>query len=118
VCPPPASTHAAASLRWSAGGGGADSSALDIEDEVFYEDGEEDGEMGDMPSAAMKLEAVLPKNYDEDASTTTAMAASLEDEEARWSLPGLEDVIQLWQMVVEHVASLPSPPSLPPHAPP
>jgi hypothetical protein len=90
----------------SAGGDGADSSsALDIEDEVFYEDGEEDGEeddeedeededeMGDVPSAAVKLEAFLLENYDQDATTAAAMATSLEDEEAKWSWPGLDDVV-------------------------
>jgi hypothetical protein len=65
----------------------------DNEDEVFYEDGDEDkGEdekeddkMEDVPRAAVKLEAVLPDNYDEDAATTAAMATSLADEEAKWS---------------------------------
>jgi hypothetical protein len=81
-----------------ASGGCADSSsALDIEDEVFYKDGnedeEEDDEMGDVPSAAVKLEVVLLENYDEDATTAAAMATSLEDEEAKWSWPGLEDVV-------------------------
>jgi hypothetical protein len=70
-----------------------------IEDEVFYEDGdedeEEDDEMGDVPSAVVKLEAVLPENYDEDATTGAAMATSLEHKEAKWSWPGLEDVVQL-----------------------
>jgi hypothetical protein len=63
--------------------------------EVFYEenDEEDDDEMEDMPPAAVKLVAVLPDNYGEDAAMAIAMAASLADEEARWSWPGLEDII-------------------------
>jgi hypothetical protein len=64
-----------------------------------------------------KLEAVLPDDYDEDAATAAALAASLAGEEAKWSWLGLEDIVQLSVMVAEHAASLPPPP-LPPNAPP
>jgi hypothetical protein len=95
----------------------------DSEDDVFYKDGEDadeegDNEMEGAPSATVKLKAVLLDNYDKDVATTGAMAASLVDEEAKWSWPGLEDIVQLPQMVAEHVAFLPPPLSLPPHAPP
>jgi hypothetical protein len=45
--------------------------------------------MEDVPTAVVKLEAVLLDNYDEDAATAATMAASLVDEEAKWSWPGL-----------------------------
>jgi hypothetical protein len=40
-----------------------DDDILDNEDEVFYEDGEKDDE-DYVPPTAVKLEAVLPDNYD------------------------------------------------------
>jgi hypothetical protein len=43
--------------------------------------------MEDVHPAAIKLEAILPDNYGEDAATSTAMAASLADEEAKLSWP-------------------------------
>jgi hypothetical protein len=55
----------------------------DSKDEVLYEDEEEYA-----PRAVVKLEAVLP-----DAAITAAMAASLADEEAKWSWPGLDDIV-------------------------
>jgi hypothetical protein len=46
------------------------------------------------PPATVKLEALVPDDYDEDAATTTTMELSKAEEEARWSWPGLEDVLQ------------------------
>jgi hypothetical protein len=92
--------------------------APDSENEVVYDEDDEDGEMENAPLAAVKLEAVLPDKYDEEAATAAALAASLADEEAKWSWPGLEDIVQLSAMVAEHVASLPPTPPLSPHAPP
>jgi hypothetical protein len=70
-----------------------DDNVPNSEDEVFYGDGKEKGEeeddddgMEDVHPAAIKLEAILPDNYDEDAATSTAMAASLADEEAKAKL--------------------------------
>jgi hypothetical protein len=91
----------------------------DNENEVVYDeddDDEEDVKMEDVPPAAVKLEDVVPNNYDEDAATAAAMAASLADEDTKW--PGYEDVVQLSIMVTTHVASLPPPRPLLPHAPP
>jgi hypothetical protein len=45
----------------------------------------------DMPPAAVKLEDVVPDNYDEDVAMADAMAASLANEDANW--PGYEDTI-------------------------
>jgi hypothetical protein len=87
----------------------------DGEEEEEGEEGEEDDEEDeedkeDVPPAAVKLEDIIPDNYDEDAATTAAMAASLADENANW--PGYEDIVQLSAMVAQHVSSLPA------HAPP
>ncbi|KAK1569371.1 hypothetical protein QYE76_011851 [Lolium multiflorum] len=60
------------------------------------------------PPASVKLEALVPEDYDEDAATAAAMEMSKAE----------EDVVQLSTMVVEHVASLPPPPPLALHAPP
>jgi hypothetical protein len=80
------------------------------ENEVFYDEDDNDNEeMDAMPPTDVKLEDVVPENYDEDVATANAMAASLADEDAKWL--GLEDVVQLSAMVAAHVASLP------PHAP-
>jgi hypothetical protein len=62
-------------------------------DEVLYE--EDDDKMEDVPLAAMKVETVLSDNYGEDAAMTAVMAASLTDEEIKWSWLGLEDIVQL-----------------------
>jgi hypothetical protein len=48
----------------------------------------------------------------------TALMQSKADEEAKWSWPGLDEVVELTSFVVERMASLPPPPPLPPHAPP
>jgi hypothetical protein len=49
--------------------------------------------MDDVPPATVKLEDVVPNNYDENAATVAALAASLSDEEAKWSWPGLDDIV-------------------------
>jgi hypothetical protein len=36
---------------------------------------------------------VLPNNYDDEVATAAALAVSLADIEAKWSWPGLEDVV-------------------------
>jgi hypothetical protein len=69
------------------------------------------------PPASVKLEAIVTDDYDKDAATATAMELSRAEEEAKWSWPGLDEIVQLTAMVADHVAYLPPPP-LPPHAPP
>jgi hypothetical protein len=74
--------------------------------------------MADVPPAIVKLEVLVPDDYNEEAVTAVALAASTADEDSKWSWQGLEDVVHLSAMVAEHIASLPLPPPLPPHAPP
>jgi hypothetical protein len=50
----------------------------DKKDDVVDE--EADIEMEDVPPATVKLEVVLPDNYDDDAATAATMAAPLEDD--------------------------------------
>jgi hypothetical protein len=90
--------------------------APDSEDGIGCNEEEEDDEM--VAPAAMKLEALVPDEYNEDAATAAALATSKANEKAKWSWPGLEDVVQLLAMVTDHVAFLPPPPPFPPHAPP
>jgi hypothetical protein len=82
--------------------------APDSENEAVYDEDDEDEEMKDLRLAGVKLEDVIPDNYDENTATAAAMAASLADEDANWL--GLEDVVQLSAMVAAHVASLSPPP--------
>jgi hypothetical protein len=70
------------------------------------------------PLTAVKLEVIVPGDYDEEVATAAAMELSNAEEEAKWSWPGLEDVVQLSAMVAEHIANLPPPPPLLLHAPP
>jgi hypothetical protein len=46
-----------------------------------------------MPTAIVKLEAVVPDNYDEEVATAATLAASMGDEDAKWSWPVLEDIV-------------------------
>jgi hypothetical protein len=86
----------------------------DSEDGVFYEDDDggddnkddDDEKMDDVPPATVKTENVAPNNYDEDAATAAALAASLANEEAKWSWPGLDDIVQLSAMVAAHARSI------------
>jgi hypothetical protein len=59
----------------------------------LYDDDEEEDDNEMEGAAAVKLEVVLPDSYDEDAAMTAAMAASLADEEAKWSWTGLDDIV-------------------------
>jgi hypothetical protein len=85
----------------------------DSEDEVGYDD-EEGNDMEDVPPATVKMEALVPDDYDEEAATAAALSASKADEDLKW----LQDVVEPSAVVAEHVASLPPPPPLPLHASP
>jgi hypothetical protein len=77
-----------------------------------------DEEMEDAaPLIAVKLDDIIPEDYDEETAIAAAMELSRAEEEAKWSWPGLEDIVRISAMVAEHVANLPSPPPLPPHVP-
>jgi hypothetical protein len=78
----------------------------DSEDEVDDDYNEEDEEMEDMPPpSTMKMEALFPDNYDEEAATAVALVVSKVDEDSKWSWPRLEEVVHVFALVVEHVAS-------------
>jgi hypothetical protein len=47
--------------------------------------------MEDVTLAPAKLEAVVPDDYDEKVATTATLAASMADDEAKWSWLGLDD---------------------------
>jgi hypothetical protein len=61
------------------------------------------------PPASMKQEALIPDYYDEEATNAATMEQSRVEEEAKWSCPSLDEVIQLTTMVADHIASLPPP---------
>jgi hypothetical protein len=62
----------------------------DSENEVIYEeedddeDDDKDEEMEDVPPVPVKMEDVVPDNYDEDAAKAAAMVSSLADKDAKW----------------------------------
>ncbi|KAK1602713.1 hypothetical protein QYE76_027025 [Lolium multiflorum] len=66
----------------------------------------------------VKQETFVLNDYDEEAAIAAAMEQSRTEEEAKWSWTGLDEVLQLPAMVADHIASLPPPLLLPPHAPP
>jgi hypothetical protein len=67
---------------------------------------------GDLP---LEYQAVVIVGYDKDALLQQVLEASKADEDK--AFPGYADAIALTGMVVEHLASLPPPPPLPPHTP-
>jgi hypothetical protein len=75
----------------------------------YEEDNNQDMD-DETPPATVKLEALAPDDYDEDADTNAAMEVSKAEEEAKWSSHGLDEAVQLSAMVADHVASLPPPP--------
>jgi hypothetical protein len=64
--------------------------------------------VGDLPS---KYQAVVAAGYDEEALLQQVLEASKADEDER------QEALTLTGMVAWHLASLPPPPPLPPHAP-
>jgi hypothetical protein len=71
---------------------------------------EKDEEMEDVaPLVAVKPEALIPDDYDEEAAIAATLTTSKANEDSKWSWPRLEDVVQLSAMLAEHVASLPLP---------
>jgi hypothetical protein len=69
-------------------------------------------------AATVKLEGIVPQDYDEEAATAAAMELSKAEEGPSGRGRSWRDVVQLSAMVAKHVANLPPPPPLPPHAPP
>jgi hypothetical protein len=61
-----------------------------------------------------EYQAVLVAGYDKDALLQQILEAFKGDEDA--AFPGYDEAIALTGMVAEHIASLPPPPPLPPHA--
>jgi hypothetical protein len=79
------------------------------EDDVAMEDAAPPPSVGDLPP---EYQAVVAGGYDEEALLQLVLEASKASEDAR-----LEGYINaLTGMVAEHLASLPPPPPLPPHA--
>jgi hypothetical protein len=66
---------------------------------------------GDLPP---EYQAVVAVGYDKDALMLQVLEASKTDEDR--AFPDLQEAIALTGMVVEHLASLPPPPPLSPHA--
>jgi hypothetical protein len=62
--------------------------ALDSEDEIGYEDEE------DASPSPVKLEVLVPDDYEEEAATDAALAASKADEESKWSF-GVPDLLTI-----------------------
>jgi hypothetical protein len=62
-----------------------------------------------------QYQAVLADGYDEQALLQQVLEASKADEDH--TLLDLQEALALTGMVAEHLASLPPPPPLPPHAP-
>jgi hypothetical protein len=63
-----------------------------------------------------KYEVVLAARYEEEALIQQVLEASKADEDA--AFPDHQQATAFTEMVVEHMASLPTPPPLPAHAPP
>jgi hypothetical protein len=68
--------------------------------------------VGDLPP---DYRACVAAGYDEDALLQRDLEASKADEDERF--PDLQEALTLTRMVAHHLASLPPPPPLPPHAP-
>jgi hypothetical protein len=74
--------------------------------------------MEDVPSGADDLppeyHALVVGDYNEEALFQQALEASKADEDAVY--PGYSESIKLTGLMANHLASLPPPPPLPPHA--
>jgi hypothetical protein len=82
------------------------------EDDEAMDDAAAPG-IGNLPPA---YKVVLAAGYDEEALIQQVLEASKVGEDA--AFPDLQEAIALTKMVAEHMASLPTPPLLPAHAPP
>jgi hypothetical protein len=78
---------------------------------VAMEDAAPPSGAGDLPP---EYQAVVAGGYDEEALLQQVFEASKADEDACYE--GYSDSIALTGMVARHMASLPPPPPLPPHA--
>jgi hypothetical protein len=81
------------------------------EADVAMEDVAPPQSAGDLP---LEYQALMAGGYDEEALLQSILEASKADEDKIF--PGYSDAIALTSMVAEHLASMPPPPPLPPHA--
>jgi hypothetical protein len=65
-------------------------------DEIGYDEEGEDDKMEDVPPAIVKLETLVPDDYDEEAAMVAALVASKADEESKWWRSTLPQSARFW----------------------
>jgi hypothetical protein len=88
-----------------------------------FQPGEDYGDLvaatDDDKPPAVKQEALLPEDYDEDVAVARAFVKSNAEEDVKWSWEaGFDNIIRLSALGAEYHALFPPPPLLPPHTPP